>query len=99
MSSSTPAATTAGENGDLLLGASATTRDEASFYQAETQMLTRENQMLKLRIRELERQLNEMNPTSPITHSPATASGMNRPPINRGEGEGGGDGAGPAGGA
>jgi hypothetical protein len=28
-------------------------RDEGVFYQAETQMLTRENQMLKLRIREL----------------------------------------------
>ncbi|KAF2456182.1 hypothetical protein BDY21DRAFT_386626 [Lineolata rhizophorae] len=28
-------------------------RDESAFYQAETQMLTRENQMLKLRIREL----------------------------------------------
>lgn len=35
---------------DFLLGG---TRDECSFYQAETQMLTRENQMLKLRIREL----------------------------------------------
>jgi hypothetical protein len=30
-------------------------RDEGVFYQAETQMLTRENQMLKLRIRELGR--------------------------------------------
>lgn len=29
------------------------TRDECAFYQAETQTLTRENQMLKLRIREL----------------------------------------------
>jgi hypothetical protein len=29
------------------------TRDEGVFYQAETQTLTRENQMLKLRIREL----------------------------------------------
>lgn len=28
-------------------------RDETAFYQAETQNLTRENQMLKLRIREL----------------------------------------------
>ena len=28
-------------------------RDESAFYQAETQTLTRENQMLKLRIREL----------------------------------------------
>ncbi len=30
-----------------------TGRDESAFYQAETQNLTRENQMLKLRIREL----------------------------------------------
>ncbi len=28
-------------------------RDEAAFYQAETQMLSRENQMLRMRIREL----------------------------------------------
>ena len=35
---------------DFLLGGS---RDDAAFYQAETQMLTRENQMLKFRIREL----------------------------------------------
>jgi len=28
-------------------------RDESAFYQAETQMLVRENQMLKHRIREL----------------------------------------------
>src|ERR1700712_1417948 len=28
-------------------------RDESAFYQAETQSLTRENQMLKIRIREL----------------------------------------------
>lgn len=35
-----------------LLG-SAAVRDESAFYQAETQNLTRENQMLKLRIREL----------------------------------------------
>jgi hypothetical protein len=41
------------ESGELLLGASATARDESAFYQAETQMLTRENQMLKMRIREL----------------------------------------------
>lgn len=39
---------------DFLLGG---TRDECAFYQAETQMLTRENQMLKLRIRELGKHL------------------------------------------
>jgi hypothetical protein len=37
---------------DMLPGP-ATGRDESAFYQAETQNLTRENQMLKLRIREL----------------------------------------------
>jgi hypothetical protein len=39
---------------ELLLGPSAS-RDESAFYQAETQTLTRENQMLKMRIRELGR--------------------------------------------
>ncbi|KAF2467284.1 uncharacterized protein BDR25DRAFT_234989 [Lindgomyces ingoldianus] len=64
--------------------ATGTARDESAFYQAETQMLTRENQMLKLRIRELERQLSELNPTSPITHSPVTASLLHSsPPLSR----------------
>ncbi|KAG8627181.1 hypothetical protein KVT40_004664 [Elsinoe batatas] len=36
-------------------------RDESSFYQAETQTLQRENQMLKMRIRELERQIGDLN--------------------------------------
>jgi len=36
-----------------MLPSPATSRDESAFYQAETQNLTRENQMLKLRIREL----------------------------------------------
>jgi hypothetical protein len=43
-----------GDGYDLSLG-SAAVRDESVFYQAETQNLTRENQMLKLRIRELGR--------------------------------------------
>ncbi|KAK8059583.1 hypothetical protein PG996_009513 [Apiospora saccharicola] len=34
-------------------------RDESAFYQAETQSLVRENQMLRHRIRELERQVND----------------------------------------
>ncbi|KAF2279401.1 uncharacterized protein EI97DRAFT_455652 [Westerdykella ornata] len=51
-------------------------RDESAFYQAETQNLIRENQMLKLRIRELERQLSELNPTSSITHSPVRRSSL-----------------------
>ena len=37
----------------LLSGGNQGSRDESAFYQAETQMLTRENQMLRLRIREL----------------------------------------------
>jgi hypothetical protein len=49
-------------------------RDECAFYQAETQMLTRENQMLRMRIKELERQLADDSPTgntsTPATHSP-----------------------------
>lgn len=53
-------------------------RDESAFYQAETQMLTRENQMLRMRIRELERQVNEFNANSAITHEPATPSGLLR---------------------
>jgi hypothetical protein len=38
-----------GESDQWVLGG----RDEMSFYQAETQMLTRENQMLRHRIRDL----------------------------------------------
>jgi len=41
------------ESNDFLPTSALNTRDESAFYQAETQMLTRENQMLKLRIREL----------------------------------------------
>ncbi|KAK4126084.1 hypothetical protein N657DRAFT_654541 [Parathielavia appendiculata] len=53
-------------------------RDESAFYQAETQMLIRENQMLRHRIRELERQLSEMqgNNTS-VTHEPSHSSHLN----------------------
>jgi hypothetical protein len=46
---------------DMLPG-SATGRDESAFYQAETQNLTRENQMLKLRIRELGMSLSTFMP-------------------------------------
>ncbi|OAL47728.1 hypothetical protein IQ07DRAFT_589898 [Pyrenochaeta sp. DS3sAY3a] len=50
-----PTSGQAGGHADLheLLPGPATGRDESAFYQAETQNLTRENQMLKLRIREL----------------------------------------------
>lgn len=41
---------------DFLPPSSTNTRDESAFYQAETQNLTRENQMLKQRIRELGQQ-------------------------------------------
>ncbi|EEH35178.2 hypothetical protein PAAG_06225 [Paracoccidioides lutzii Pb01] len=47
-------------------------RDEASYYQAETAMLTRENQMLRVRIRELERQVAELS--SSAAHAPSTGS-------------------------
>ena len=62
-------------------------RDESAYYQAETATLTRENQMLRLRIRELERQINDLNSsqantpvvpsnlaTSPPVSSPAIAT-------------------------
>ncbi len=46
-----------GESNEWLLSGSGGqgSRDESAFYQAETQMLTRENQMLRMRIRELGR--------------------------------------------
>ncbi|KAF9870073.1 putative FAD dependent oxidoreductase [Colletotrichum karsti] len=48
-----------GDSGDhWVLGG----RDESAFYQAETQMLVRENQMLRHRIRDLERQVTELVP-------------------------------------
>ncbi|KAM7186875.1 hypothetical protein V8F33_011547 [Rhypophila sp. PSN 637] len=51
-------------------------RDESAIYQAETQMLTRENQMLRHRIRELERQMSESGSGS--THEPSHASRLHR---------------------
>ncbi|KAL2023360.1 hypothetical protein VTK56DRAFT_2717 [Thermocarpiscus australiensis] len=54
-------------------------RDESAFYQAETQMLVRENQMLRHRIRELERQLSELNGSNTsLTHEPSQSSNLNR---------------------
>ncbi|KAH7128798.1 hypothetical protein B0J11DRAFT_279607 [Dendryphion nanum] len=80
------------ESHDWLPASATATRDESAFYQAETQMLTRENQMLKLRIRELERQLSASDPTSSITRSPAQASGLHHsPPISRSETQTGSD--------
>ncbi|KXJ92376.1 hypothetical protein Micbo1qcDRAFT_162641 [Microdochium bolleyi] len=56
------------ESGDLIpMG----TRDETAFYQAETSSMVRENQMLRHRIRELERQLSEASVhTLSTTHEP-----------------------------
>lgn len=70
------------ESGEWLLGSS-NSRDESAFYQAETQNLTRENQMLKMRIRELERQLHELNPSSP--QAPAISSNLSSPPLRPAE--------------
>jgi hypothetical protein len=55
-----------GNSEDWVLGG----RDESAFYQAETQMLTRENQMLRNRIRELEKQLTDVGTGSPVAHEP-----------------------------
>ncbi|PTB60735.1 hypothetical protein M431DRAFT_71457 [Trichoderma harzianum CBS 226.95] len=52
-------------------------RDESAFYQAETQMLTRENQMLRHRIRELEKQVSEMT-SSPVPNEPPVSSNLTR---------------------
>ncbi|KAI9811833.1 MAG: hypothetical protein M1827_005184 [Pycnora praestabilis] len=56
-------------------------RDESAFYQAETQNLTRENQMLRFRIRELERQLSESN-TASVAHTPSVVSNLTAPPTD-----------------
>ncbi|KAF7447198.1 hypothetical protein PtrSN002B_006413 [Pyrenophora tritici-repentis] len=71
-----------------MLPSPATSRDESAFYQAETQNLTRENQMLKLRIRELERQLADQNPTSQVTHSPVIHSNLAPTPSREGTDQG-----------
>ncbi|KAK8051274.1 hypothetical protein PG993_002659 [Apiospora rasikravindrae] len=49
-------------------------RDESAFYQAETQSLIRENQMLRHRIRELERQVNDPHAHSSVTREPTHPS-------------------------
>lgn len=49
-------------------------RDESAYYQAETASLTRENQMLRQRIRELERQVAELNSTLPASPPSGTTS-------------------------
>ncbi|KEF57576.1 uncharacterized protein A1O9_05494 [Exophiala aquamarina CBS 119918] len=55
-------------------------RDESAFYQAETANLTRENQMLRMRIRELEKQISDMS-TAPA-NTPAIPSNLvTSPPV------------------
>lgn len=49
-------------------------RDETTYYQAETQSLIRENQMLRHRIRELERQLSEAHANASVTREPTQPS-------------------------
>lgn len=62
------------ESGDWVLGG----RDESAFYQAETQMLTRENQMLRHRIRDLEKQLSEQSPAGVGSSEPPVHSHLTR---------------------
>ncbi|BCR96548.1 uncharacterized protein AKAW2_21488S [Aspergillus luchuensis] len=52
-------------------------RDESAFYQAEAAMLTRENQILRQRIRDLERQVSELTSGARSSEIPAapTAQG------------------------
>jgi len=63
---------------DFLLGG---TRDESAFYQAETHMLTRENQILKQRIRELGQSvLNTRTEERLLTHHPERQVAALSPP-------------------
>lgn len=78
-------------------GRSHSTFDDSTFYQAETQMLTRENQMLKQRIRELgtstgrcescllchlrESERQLSESSSATANSPATPSNLTAPPL------------------
>lgn len=79
---------------DFLLGLpAARDRDDAAYYQAETQSLVRENQMLKLRIRELERLVGEMNTASGGGgqggvggHEPGRSSNLVSAPVESSEG-------------
>ncbi|KAJ5758533.1 hypothetical protein N7520_005689 [Penicillium odoratum] len=50
-------------------------RDDNAYYQAEAAMLSRENQMLRQRIRELERQIGDMSISARPSPSPAPTSG------------------------
>ncbi|KAI0193472.1 hypothetical protein F4808DRAFT_442239 [Astrocystis sublimbata] len=70
LSSSQVSSLTQGPEGEMLA-----VRDEMTYYQAETQSLVRENQMLRHRVRELERQLSETQADNTgITREPAHPS-------------------------
>ncbi|KAF2101163.1 hypothetical protein NA57DRAFT_53142 [Rhizodiscina lignyota] len=76
---------------DFTLGQPARDRDDAAFYAAETQSLSRENAMLRQRIRELERQLNEANTVSAAASTAASAAQSPTATMGRdGQSEGGG---------
>ncbi|KYK59413.1 hypothetical protein DCS_00543 [Drechmeria coniospora] len=62
------------ESGEWVLGG----RDESAFYQAEAQMLVRENQMLRHRIRDLEKQLAETSTSATAATEPAIPSQLTR---------------------
>lgn len=62
------------ESDDWVLGG----HDESAFYQAETQMLVRENQMLRHRIRDLEKQLAEMSAGPTSATEPSIPSQLTR---------------------
>ncbi|KAI1294274.1 hypothetical protein F5Y03DRAFT_410889 [Xylaria venustula] len=64
-------------------------RDETTYYQAETQSLIRENQMLRHRIRELERQLSEAHTNVTVTREPAQPSHLTHSTSVSEEGAGG----------
>ena len=86
-------ASAAAATADLSLGGpaavAAAARDDAAFYQAETLMLSRENQMLKLRVRELERVLADLE-RPPAHHQHAAASALARSAsVSAGAGAGG----------
>ncbi|KAJ9666914.1 hypothetical protein H2201_003048 [Coniosporium apollinis] len=84
-----------GGGDEFLLGLpAARDRDDAAYYQAETQSLVRENQMLKLRIRELERLVGEMNTSGGGAgggggHEPGRSSNLVSAPVESSEGESG----------
>ncbi|KAL8793791.1 MAG: hypothetical protein Q9195_003621 [Heterodermia aff. obscurata] len=58
-------------------GDSQSSRDESTYYQAETQTLTRENQMLRMRIRELGKLVKVLNPVRPSNLVTSPAEGGN----------------------